>query len=423
MPYLCRMQPGTQQYGPDGHDDVASQSGRPPSEPTVLAPAKARTGLIVLVAILTEIVLIAAGANEWLSRRLARADLTVGSVESGVRYSVLTYSWRFTPLSNDSERLYAGSWTLVGTTVVASALLIATVVRGPVTWDRAFFGTWMAVPFATMLGGYARAFVLTEPLQNNETRVSRALFGTFAPGTTVFLAGLGLGFIVAILVSVVAVTTKRRPTVAASAGGNSPAAAEPGSTQWQDRYYGPPPQSYGGGAGQEEEGQTAPYASLRKDDPTSTSRLPDLGSQGGYWGGAAGGPGGAAGGPGGAAGGPGGGLALGAGAAMGAAAAAAAGRDRDGESPAEQRDEPAEGQPGDTGGETAVLPRYPQADQEQPDQSQEDPQATQAHEAQPEPARDDAPATQPSSPEAGNHDQPTTQFPRPPDDEDIHADR
>src|SRR5690349_17203302 len=125
MPYLCGMQPGTQQYGPEGQSDVAPPSGRAPSEPAVVAPAKARTGLIVLVAILTEIVLIAAGANEWLSRRLARADLTANPVESGIRYSVLTYSWRFTPLSNDPERLYAGSWTLVGTTIVGSALLIA----------------------------------------------------------------------------------------------------------------------------------------------------------------------------------------------------------------------------------------------------------------------------------------------------------
>src|SRR5690349_21613999 len=111
MPYLCRMQPGTQQYGPQGQTDAAP-SGRPPGEPTVVAPAKARTWLIVLVAIVTEVVLIAAGANEWLSRRLVRADLTAGSVESGIRYSVLTYSWRFTPLSNDPQRLYAGSWTL-----------------------------------------------------------------------------------------------------------------------------------------------------------------------------------------------------------------------------------------------------------------------------------------------------------------------
>ncbi len=148
-------------------------------------------------------------------------------------------------------------------------------------------------------------------------------------------------------------------------------------------------------------------------------------------------------------------MALGAGAAMGAAAAA--GRERDGEERGSQ-DEPhgAAGpdQPGDSsGGDTTVLPPYPETAREaqaaqapehggagesepaRPEESGQD--ETQAFQTHPDPAHDDPqPHTEQGQPEAqgqpheqgqpqpqGQPDQQTMQFPRPPDDEDMHQDR
>jgi hypothetical protein len=442
MPYLGGMQPASPPYSPTGAPP--SSTGAPPTEtaPAAAGPAKARTGLIVLAAIVTEVVLIAAGANQWVSDRLARAHLTSDPVLSGTRYSVLTYSWRFTPLKRDPEHFYAGSWTLVGTTIVLSALLIAAVVRGPVTFDRAFFGAWMAVPVATMLGGYARAFVLDVPAQNAETRVSRALFGALAPGSTVFIAGLALGLVVAIVVAIVAMTTRRRPMAPAAGPAGYPEAGEggPGSAPWQDRYYGPPPQTYGGAAGAGQPQETSPYPSMRKDDAGSTTRLPDVGEPGG--GGAGLG-------------------AVGAGAAMGAAALA--GRDRDGEQHAgyeqqggdqdtqgwpaqqgwpeqqgeqerqrwaeQQGGQDQQGAQGQTGEATTVLPRLPDSEPAA-DQPGSHPAAAEEP-ARQEPAREEPAREEPAREELRDEavrneppaDQPTMQFPRPPDDEDMHPDR
>ena len=389
MPYLGGMQPvSQQQYGSSGPD-----AGPPPAARTTrsaaVGPARARTGLIVSVAVLTEIVLIAIGGNQWVADKLARAHVH-GGLASGLRNAALTYSWRFTPRTSDPLHRYNGSWALIGTTIVLSALLIAAVVRGPLTFDRAFFGAWMAVPVATMIGGYVRGLVLNYPLPPHQSRLSIALFGVAAPGSTVFLAGLGLGLVVAIVVAVVGMTTKRRPLDDVDTGEIAPG---PAMAPWQDRYYGPPPPHSYGGLPRDESEQTDRFPAFRADEPAQTQRLPDVGGP------AAG---------------------MGAGAAVGAAAGSGA-WDR-GEHPQRDSDRsddatqvlpaiPGDAAPGSEDGERTEPPREP-----------EPPQAEQPQRAQAEPAE---PTQQGADTQhrPDDRDRPTMVFPRPPDDEELQSDQ
>ncbi len=281
MPYLGHMQPAThQQYGPGYGPDEPPPAA--PQTPLRSGRGKVRTGLVLLVAFLTQVVLIAVGDNQWIVDRLNRAHLV--AFGRGARQSALVYYWRFTPRAGDTAHLWVGSLALIGTTILVSLVIIAVIVRGPVTFFPAFLGSWMAVAVATMIGGYVRALVIDVPQPDAGNRMTRALFGAFAPGSYAFLAGATLGFVVGLVAALVAVTTRRAPQPVAGVPGvpGVPPYGEPQQYQpgppWQDRYYGPPgPVS--AGPPREDAASTTQFPSLRKDgDSADTGRLPEVGA-------------------------------------------------------------------------------------------------------------------------------------------------
>jgi hypothetical protein len=243
--------PPAQHPGPPPGPPSESWFGPPPGPPPPLQAApRGRTRLTLLVALVMEVALIAAFDNQWLSEKIAKFEFrTDNTFLAGVAGSALTYSWRFTPRTGDTQRLWLSQMMLILAVLVFSALLIATVIRGPVTFGRAFFGTWMAVIVATGLGTIVRGLVIGDAFSRPGTgRPTYALFGALGPNAPAFVAGVGLGLVTALVVAVVASATRRAPAQytgyappaldAASAW--SPAPGSPGNAPWQDRNYGPP---------------------------------------------------------------------------------------------------------------------------------------------------------------------------------------
>jgi hypothetical protein len=252
MPYVVRVEPNPygQTYAPE-----PPAWGPPPAAPApptaAPAPARTRVGLVVLTAVLMEILLIGFGANQWVSDKIQRddpADFRSRAIES----SWLTFTWRFTPRSG-LTRLWVSELVLIGAVLVLTALLVWVLARGPVSWARAFFGTWLAVVGGTLLGAFGRGLVdpFGETALPHTDRVTRALFGPYGPTSTVFVGGVGLGFVVALLASIVAVAARRSGTAAPAAieagppnfpdYAPPPASAPTGPPPWQDRQWGPPP--------------------------------------------------------------------------------------------------------------------------------------------------------------------------------------
>jgi hypothetical protein len=251
--------------------------------PRTARPARARTGLVVFVAVLTELVIIAAADNQWVSSQLVKAQERTNHV--GLRLlegSWLTYTWRFTPRSGLTDTWWS-ELALILTVLVVSGLLVAAVVGGPVTFARAFFGTWTAVIVASLLGAFVRGLIdraSTTPMPGVD-RVTRAAFG--GPSGSVAVAALGFGLVVALVTAAVAVTTRRKaepgmdrwtesgpssaqPDQPPPFFGTPAAAPEPsGMRPWQDQHYGPPPAR-----------QASSAAPARTGDAQETSRLPSV---------------------------------------------------------------------------------------------------------------------------------------------------
>jgi hypothetical protein len=421
------MQPGNEQYGsrperpgseewrgfdragnryPDDSDqsDGDEWNGRAARYPAPVP--KARIGLLLLLAFFVEFLIIVGGGNQWVSDKIAQSNPNT-YLGLGLRNVGLVYAWRFTPRAHDSSHLWLGSLALIVTTIVLSLLLIFAIIRGPIGFGRAFFGTWMAVTVATMLGGYVRGAVVDETfIRGQGSRGEMALFGSTSPGSVVFLAGLLLGLVVAIVVGIVAPVTRRVPDDALPPSGATPTGPppgprrdsepvpEPGGAPWQDQYYGPPPRREAA-----DSERTTQLPSLRKDEPSNeTTRLPDTGT------------------------------ALAGGAAGGAVGGAAASRsDEPVARPAQSapaqsapaQSAPAQAEPQRTEAlpaqQTAQAePPAPQAPpaQQAPDAAQQTTQLPRVQEGQ----GATGPANQPQQPagQAG-----TQQFPRPPDDEDL----
>lgn len=220
--------------------------------------SRARTGLIVLAAVFTEIVVIAAADNQWVSNKILRNELRTNSVTlRSLANSWLTYTWRLSPRDGaNANQVWGSQLALVAVVLVLSGLLVAAVVRGPITFGRAFFGTWMAVVVATLVGAFVRGLI--EPFGKlqlgNSNRVTRAAFGSFGVNQAAVAAGFGLGLLVAVVAAVVAVASRRGPAQAADSA--DPAAGQASAVPPYQQPEQPPPY-YG-------------------DDETATTQLPAL---------------------------------------------------------------------------------------------------------------------------------------------------
>lgn len=220
------MQPYAEQSGRSaGTDPGATAGGRGAGRPgdsgdgpasrvvPVRELRRARGGLIAFFVLLIEFLVIVAGANQWVTDRLARQGAGTLSVKRGLIESLATFAWRFSPRGgSDAGHLWLSVLLLDATVLVLGPLLVLAVVRGPVTFFRAFFGIWTAVLAAVIAGSVVRGFVVDVPGQPGPNRTYRAMFGTYGPIPFVVWAGLGLGLLAAVISAIIAVATRRTPS-------------------------------------------------------------------------------------------------------------------------------------------------------------------------------------------------------------------
>ena len=264
-----------------------------PSAASTGTPGQVRTGLVVLVAVLAELVIIGASANQWVATKIA--DDAVGSPSFWHLFeqSWLSFRWRASPHSGQTAT-WGSELALIGVTVVLSALVIWLVVRGAVTFWRAFLVTWLAVLGAALVGAFVRGLIDDSAFraigaEAEPARVTQALFGPLGPTQLVVVAGFVLGLLTGLIVALVAVQT-RRGDGAASEG--APAAAPyaqpeqpppyygehpsgaPAAPPWQDQHFEP----RGRHTASPPPGATAPSGQASSDQPT-TAYQPVSGEQ------------------------------------------------------------------------------------------------------------------------------------------------
>jgi hypothetical protein len=175
---------------------------------------RARAGLVVLAAVLTELALVAGLCNQAVTRSFAHyvagrqtslPDYSLGTVRS-----VATFGWSFAPLHGESNAVWGSQFAAIAVLLALSALLVLAVSRGPVTFFRVFFAVWGVVAAVTAVAVVVRGLVAgPATLRSNTSRLGDALFHDV--DGAVIVAGLGLGLVVGLVAAIVAVTT-RRPT-------------------------------------------------------------------------------------------------------------------------------------------------------------------------------------------------------------------
>lgn len=237
------------------------------------APAEVRVGWVVLAAILTEIAVIAAACNQWVTVRIFRQIIRGGSRgEIGLKEMLLTYNWRLTPQRGDTAHSWLGQIMMILVVIVVTAGVVAIVARGPAGFGRVLFTCWTAVVFATMIGGYVRGLITDTP--GGEFILTRAVFGTQSPGAVTVFTSLVLGLVVGVIAAFVASASRRPGALPAAATAPAvpylapeqppPFFGDPGSTPpWQQQRYEP--------SGR----HSAPGEPTTSAPPGATTRLPD----------------------------------------------------------------------------------------------------------------------------------------------------
>jgi uncharacterized membrane protein YeaQ/YmgE (transglycosylase-associated protein family) len=184
----------------------------------------------VLAAVLTEIVLIGALANQWVAERAGRWILNERSgFVADLKAMLLVYNWRFAPQHGDTEHAWLGQLVMVVATVVLTAGFVAVVVKGPATFGRVFLTCALTAVGATVLAAYFRALVTDEPLIPG-SRIQKALFGPLSPNAINVLASVLLGIFSGLVAAFVATRFGARQPAekpAAATGAAEPAYVPP----------------------------------------------------------------------------------------------------------------------------------------------------------------------------------------------------
>lgn len=219
-PAIARWPP--EEFQPATKDDYV--------RPTVV-PGKIRTSRvrnwIVPAAVLTELVVIAAGCNQWVGKKVFDyADGPQNGFWHQFVYSTQAYYWRATKATGESTSQFIAALVRVGAVLALSALVIGLVVRSGSFW-RAAIGSLVAVVFATqvaaIIGGlfwetpsYAPRYALgmipdsgEVGIQQTQTfsgpgggRATAALFSS--PTGYRFVGGVMLGVIIGLVVGMIA---------------------------------------------------------------------------------------------------------------------------------------------------------------------------------------------------------------------------
>lgn len=236
--------------------------------------SRGRPWLAALVAVLTEVVIIAAAVNQAVAKHLQNFSFDHGTSFAGLSArSVLVYRWRVSPMRGDNaggfHEWYRELLTLA-LLLVLTALLVALFVRGAVTFWKALFGTWFTVVVATCIATALGSLVTVYSPGSRLAKGTVAIFFAIN-GTTVF-AGLVLGLIVALVTALVATVTRRDAVAPVAA----PVAAESDYVppDAPPPYYGDP----GSGSARTAPGRDEPQWRSRPDPraDAATTALPHV---------------------------------------------------------------------------------------------------------------------------------------------------
>ena len=193
------MEPGTATAG-----QVNNRDGSP-GAPVV---RKGRPGVIVLIAFVVQLVAIAALANQIVTKHLLDFAATYHDRFVGHLVAAFTtYQWRVSAQPGDRANEPLAHACLILTVLVLTALLVLAVCRGPVTFGRAFFGTWMAVVVSTLVGQVVFDLVSPPPYPHGFGHLAGAVFT--GPNGAGFAAGVMLGLVTAVFAAIFAVATRR----------------------------------------------------------------------------------------------------------------------------------------------------------------------------------------------------------------------
>ena len=185
---------------------------------------------MVLWAVIAEVVIIAIGCNQWVSKKVihyAGAVPQPGFAHQ-FAYSTQTFAWRLTKASRETTSQWLAPLALIAVVLVVTALLVAFLLRVGSFW-RAAIGSLVIVVVATQLGAIAGGLVFAgpidvgytsyAPLSNNGIfygggpsdgstlgvgggRATVALFDS--PTGYRFVGGIVLGLLVGLVVGIVA---------------------------------------------------------------------------------------------------------------------------------------------------------------------------------------------------------------------------
>lgn len=170
---------------------------------------RTRPGLVALVAVLVEIIAIAAADNQWVAQKVSDRNDVLGTTGNDLAFTLLTYQWRFAPRSGDVFHVLYGQWTLIAAVLVLTALLVGLASRSTARFAPVFFGAWAAVVAATCVGAIARGAVVDSRLAGDRSRFQFILFSNYGPSQYAVVAGLVLGFVVALAAGFTAIAARR----------------------------------------------------------------------------------------------------------------------------------------------------------------------------------------------------------------------
>lgn len=199
-------------------DQSPQQPPYSPDRPPGAAPTvtTGRPWLVATVAFLALLVLIASLGNQATTDSIVKHVRGQSFWDNAVRSVTSTYAWRFSARGNqDFAHVWAASLALVVSVLVLTPLLVAIVSRGRGGFGQAFVGTWLAVVVATLLAAYVRALVVNETQLTGarNSKLNLVLFSGISPGAYQVAAGLGFGFVVALVAGLTARLGRRTEAI------------------------------------------------------------------------------------------------------------------------------------------------------------------------------------------------------------------
>jgi hypothetical protein len=182
--------------------------------------------LLALTALITELAVIGGtnnqGVTDWVNRNLGSLTPN-GSLADNLAISSQTFRWRFM-YAHDAVDTVASDYVRNGIVLALSALLIAVLVRGSITFGRAFFATWASVVVAAVVAVPVAAVLRHEPVGPHHNAVGRIFNSGLGLSSFDVVGALALGFVVALVVALLAVGTRRTVGTVLPLGAEAPVA-------------------------------------------------------------------------------------------------------------------------------------------------------------------------------------------------------